>query len=88
MPKSDHKLKVLESIPKRKSFFHSGMLSLFLERQDTRLKSRELTRKRFSCSILCLSKIFILGKYFHFEKCISGLFFSKYLVINNKHKLA
>ena len=80
------KLKVLESIPKRKSFFHSGMLSLFLERQDTRLKSRELTRKKFSCSILCSSKIFILGKYFHLEKCISGLFFSKYLAINNKHK--
>lgn len=57
-------MKVLESIPKRKSFFHSGMLSLFLERQDTRLKSRELTRKKFSCSILCSSKIFILGKYF------------------------
>ena len=62
------------------------MLSLFLERQDTRLKSRELTRKKFSCSILCSSKIFILGKYFHLEKCISGLFFSKYLAINNKHK--
>lgn len=32
-------------------------------------------------------KIFIFAKYFHFEKCISGLFFIKYLAINNKHKL-